>query len=59
MSVAFGLEPVYGILLAWLLLSEQPSARTLFGGVFILCAVVWASIRHRDSASTRRGKRKA
>lgn len=58
-SVAFGLEPVYGILLAWLLLSEQPSARTLFGGVFILCAVVWASIRHRDSAFTRRGKRKA
>jgi drug/metabolite transporter (DMT)-like permease len=42
-GVAFGLEPVYGILFAWLLLNEQPAARTLCGGFLILCAVIWAS----------------
>lgn len=44
-SVAFGLEPVYGILLAWLLLQEVPAARTLLGGALICGTVIWASLR--------------
>ncbi len=44
-GVAFGLEPVYGILLAWLLLNEAPSSRTLCGGLLICCAVIRASYR--------------
>ena len=50
-GVAFGLEPVYGILLAWLMLNEQPAARTLCGGFLILCAVIWASFKHGNSTS--------
>jgi drug/metabolite transporter (DMT)-like permease len=53
-GVAFGLEPVYGILLAWLLLNEQPAVRTLCGGFLICCAVIWSSLRHSNSESTRR-----
>ncbi len=46
-SVVFGLEPVYGILLAWLLLHEIPSLRTVCGGMLICGAVLWASFSHR------------
>ncbi|HYD97226.1 MAG TPA: DMT family transporter [Noviherbaspirillum sp.] len=46
-SVVFGLEPVYGILLAWLLLDEAPAARTLLGGLLICGAVLVASLMHR------------
>ena len=53
-GVAYGLEPVYGILLAWLLLNEQPASRTLCGGFLICCAVIWASFKHRSSASGNR-----
>lgn len=44
-SVVFGLEPVYGILLAWLLLGEVPALRTLLGGGLICGAVLWATLR--------------
>ena len=50
-GVTFGLEPVYGVLLAWLLLNEQPASRTLCGGFLICCAVIWASFLPRNSAS--------
>lgn len=50
-GVAFGLEPVYGILLAWLLLDEHPAARTLAGGLLICCAVIWASCKHRNATA--------
>lgn len=46
-SIVFGLEPVYGILLAWLLLGEVPAARTLLGGALICGAVLLASWRRR------------
>lgn len=46
-SVVFGLEPVYGIALAWLLLGENPTVRVLAGGVLICGAVVWASVMRR------------
>lgn len=44
-SVVFGLEPVYGILLAWVLIGEHPTMRTLFGGALICGAALWASLR--------------
>lgn len=44
-SVVFGLEPVYGILLAWLVIGELPTAKTVFGGSLICGAVLWASFR--------------
>jgi len=50
-GIAYGLEPVYGILLAWFLLHEQPAARTLCGGFLICLAVTWASFRPSPSAS--------
>ncbi|GAB7522647.1 DMT family transporter [Paraburkholderia sp. 2C] len=46
-SVVFGLEPVYGIALAWLLIGETPALRTALGGVLICGAVVLASLRRR------------
>ncbi len=39
------LEAVYGILLAYLFLGEIPALRTLTGGVIILAAVVFVTIR--------------
>lgn len=42
-SVVFGLEPVYGIGLAWLVIGEAPGARTIVGGLLICGAVLWAS----------------
>ncbi|TFW03422.1 EamA family transporter [Oxalobacteraceae bacterium OM1] len=48
-SVVFGLEPVYGILLAWLLLGEVPAARTLLGGALICGAVLLASWMRRSA----------
>jgi drug/metabolite transporter (DMT)-like permease len=42
-SVVFGLEPVYAITLAWLLLGEAPSPRTLLGGALICGAAGAAS----------------
>ena len=50
-SVMFGLEPVYGILLARLLLGEKPGARTVCGGVLICGAVLWTSFKHDHRAS--------
>jgi drug/metabolite transporter (DMT)-like permease len=51
-SVVFGLEPVYGIALAWLLLGEVPTGRTLLGGLLICGAVLQASFAHRGTAAT-------
>lgn len=44
-SVIATLEPVYGIAFAALLLGEIPSGRTLTGGVVILGAAAWVSVR--------------
>jgi drug/metabolite transporter (DMT)-like permease len=41
-SVIAGLEPVYGILLAFILLDEVPGARTLAGGLVIITATILA-----------------
>lgn len=47
-SVLAGLEPVYGILLAWLVLREAPPLRTWIGGTIILSAAFIAMGRHKD-----------
>lgn len=44
-SVLLGLEPIYAILLAGLLLGETPAPRTLLGGAIICGAVLWTSLR--------------
>jgi len=47
-SIISSLEPVYGIVLAFWLLGERPSARTLLGGAIILAAVTVISLRERS-----------
>ncbi len=42
-SVVFGLEPVYAIVLAWLLIHETPTPRTLLGGAVVCAAAAAAS----------------
>jgi drug/metabolite transporter (DMT)-like permease len=44
-SVVAALEPVYGIALAWVLLGEVPSTRTLAGAALIVGAAVFATWR--------------
>lgn len=39
-AVIFGLEPVYGIALAWLLFQEQPTLRMLAGGALVIMAII-------------------
>lgn len=39
-SVIAALEPVWGVIFAWLLLAETPTTRTLAGGVFIIGAAL-------------------
>jgi drug/metabolite transporter (DMT)-like permease len=43
-SIIAGLEPVYGILFAYFLLGERPSAHTLVGGALILAATMVATM---------------
>jgi len=44
-SIISSLEPVYGIALARIFLNENPSPRTLAGGVLILAAAFWVTVR--------------
>jgi len=46
-SVLSSLEPVYGILLALVFLKENPSLRTVSGGVVVLAAAAAATVRAR------------
>jgi len=46
-SLIASLEPVYGIILAFVLLSEIPSLRTILGGIIILGAVFVVTLRTR------------
>ena len=54
-GVAYGMEPVYGIVFAWLLLHEQPSIRTLCGGSLIFGAVLWASYKQSQGPHEAKG----
>jgi drug/metabolite transporter (DMT)-like permease len=44
-SIISSLEPVYGIALAFFLIGERPSFRTLAGGAVILAAVIFVTLR--------------
>lgn len=46
-SVIAGLEPVYGIVLAFFLLNEIPHIRTLAGGIVIITATIAAGLLSR------------
>jgi len=46
-SIIASLEPVYGIVLAFALLREIPSLRTILGGLVILGAVFFVTLRTR------------
>lgn len=48
-SIIIALEPVYAILCAWVLFNEQPSIRTVVGGVIIILAVIWAGLQKQAS----------
>jgi len=45
------LEPVYGLILSYLILKEQPGLRTLTGGCLILASVLWLSYHSAREAS--------
>ncbi len=45
-SIVIGLEPVYGILFAALLLGEVPTLRMIAGGVLICAAVLATTLNH-------------
>ena len=47
-SVITGLEPVYGIILAFLILNETPGIQTLTGGLVIISTSIVASIQTRQ-----------
>jgi len=55
-GVAYGMEPVYGVVFAWLMLHELPSARTLCGGALICGAVLWTSFRGSPALKESRQK---
>ena len=45
--IAAGLEPVYGVLLAMVILSQKPSAHVLAGGAIILFTVVLVTLQKK------------
>jgi drug/metabolite transporter (DMT)-like permease len=49
-SILSSLEPVYGIVLAFVFLKESPSLRMLTGGALVLAAALAATIRARRPA---------
>jgi len=51
-SVIAGLEPVYGIVLAFFLLNEIPRIRTLAGGLVIITATIAAGVYSKNSAQS-------
>jgi drug/metabolite transporter (DMT)-like permease len=53
-SIIHSLEPVYGIVLALILLQERPSLRTIVGGIIVLVAAVAATLSSRTGPSRRR-----
>lgn len=50
-GILSGLEPVYGILSAFLFLKEVPSFRECLGGVIILAAVFLSTLKPEEKAS--------
>jgi drug/metabolite transporter (DMT)-like permease len=46
-SIISSLQPIFGIILAFLFLQEMPTTNTFFGGGLILLTVVVESIRSK------------
>lgn len=44
-GLVIALEPVYAIGFAWVLFSQEPSARMIAGGLLIVAAIVWSGLR--------------
>ena len=42
-ALVFGMEPVYGIAVAWVVFAETPTLRMLLGGALIIFAIVLSS----------------
>ena len=42
-AVVFGMEPIYGIAMAWLIFAETPTVPMLLGGALIILAIVLSS----------------
>ncbi|WP_419211692.1 DMT family transporter [Maribacter sp. X9] len=51
-SIISSVQPVYGILIGAVFLSEIPEATTIFGGILIVSSVVIESIRSKGENST-------
>lgn len=49
-SILSSIQPLYGILIGAILLSEIPDAKTILGGAFILGSVVIESVRSKTRA---------
>ena len=49
--ISSGMEVIYGLILAAIILHEIPSARTLIGGAIILGATIYAMNTHREKAA--------
>lgn len=49
-NIILTLEPVYGIILAAIILSETPSRRTIIGGAIILLCAVTATATHKKES---------
>ena len=48
------LVPVVGILTAWLVLGERPTAIELLGGVLVIAGVLWSGRRPRGAVAVPR-----
>jgi drug/metabolite transporter (DMT)-like permease len=51
-SVTAALEPVYGIMFAFVILGEIPTVRMLIGGAIIIGATVWATLKRQAAVET-------
>ncbi|RSC26848.1 DMT family transporter [Pseudomonas parafulva] len=52
-SVVFGMEPIYGIAVAWMVFAETPTLRMLAGGALIIFAIVLSSRLSAEPPSRR------
>lgn len=53
-AVVFGMEPVYGIAVAWVVFAETPTLRMLLGGALIIFAIVLSSRLAAEQAPRQR-----
>ncbi len=49
-SIMSSIQPVYGIIFAYFLLSETPNTNTIIGGSIIVCTVIIEAVFHKKKA---------